>query len=59
MGVRKMCIQMYHPIDIELEELKKYYGKDKWNNGDFIRWLIHNLYLSLMEKHGWKRNPKR
>jgi len=49
---RYMRIQMFHPIDRELEELKRYYGKASWNNGDFIRWLIHQLYLSLMEKKG-------
>ena len=53
MGVRRLCIQMYHPIDTEIKELKRYYGKESLNDGDFIRWVIHNLYLSLMEKHGY------
>jgi len=52
-GVRRLCIQMYHPIDTEIKELKRYYGKESLNDGDFIRWVIHNLYLSLMEKHGY------
>ena len=44
--VRVLRLQLYHPIDAELEELKRRYGKAGWNSGDFIRWLIHQLYLS-------------
>jgi len=47
MGTRRMCISMFHPVDFELQALKKYYGKENLSDGEFIRWLIHYLYLSL------------
>ena len=50
--VKRLCIQVFHPIDLELKELKRYYGKDNLNDGEFIRWMIHNLYLAIASRGG-------
>ena len=46
---RYLRVQVFHPFDIELQKLKRHYGKDALSDGEFIRWLVHYVYLLLVD----------
>ncbi len=46
---RYMRVQVFHPFDTELRELKRHYGKEALSDPEFIQWLVHYVYLLLAD----------
>jgi len=47
---KTVTIKFPYEIYRELQFVKKYYGKERWRDQDFIRWLIHTLYNNIQDK---------